>query len=477
MKSISFQNSILSALRGQFSPNQFGARLFMCSEDIADPNNYLVWFHERYHYLQSIFTPYGHLKWAAYRTCTSDIVNTWLSLSKEFKKDLRIPIAEYIDPNDYNSLRIASNVWFHNLIYQYYDVIEKGNKNSEIIQMLHHLSEMDICPEIEVQGQSYQLRGIDVLESFAKFEEAMMAELLTGKNLDESINPEHLNPEYFIALYYFLEQIGPERLIEFPIICELALGNAHVGIPSNPDEFRKYAPNWRFVHIINTIKSADDLPVIDFNIDRTFYSYANVVLNHCGYEAYEESWKAAEEYAMQSDLHMSEEMIKAIDYKKAHPWMLSYPMCSDDFISEDFNRFEPYFTITDDGVVYNTERITTSELLFEKHFQALSSQICGQISPYCQDIGRLMCGFSFTGANTCPHLLLDECDGHVDNECVLPEIVLDDHKNILRGCTFEFVLNSMGIGIKDINLGRLRSLQYKEIKEALDQYHKMHPSK
>ena len=58
-----FQDDVLSALRGQFFSEQFGTRLFMFHEDISTPENFLVWFHERFHYLQSIFTPYGHLKW------------------------------------------------------------------------------------------------------------------------------------------------------------------------------------------------------------------------------------------------------------------------------------------------------------------------------------------------------------------------------------------------------------------------------
>lgn len=476
MKSMHFESNILSALRGQFSPNQFGARLFMHCDDIVTPSNYLVWFHERFHYLQSIFTPYGHLKWAAYRTVTSDVISSWLSLTEMFKKERKIPISEYINPDDYDSLRIALNVWLHNLVYKHYDILENGNQDSDFFQLMHHSHEVEISPEIVVQGKVYHLRGIDILESYAKFEEAMLAELITGKNLDESIDPSRLNTEYYIALYYFLEQIGPERLSEFPVVCELALGNAHMVHPVKLDEFRKYAPSWRFVRIIDIIKTAD-LPMLDFNNDDSFYTYANAVLKYCGYESYEESWEAAESYAAQADLHMAREMKRAIDYKRQHPWMLSYPMCSEEFISEEFNAFEPYFTITEDGVIYNIDRITPSELWFENHFQAFASQICGQISPYCQDVSRIMCGFSYNGTNTCPHYISGECDGYIDHESVLPGIIMDEAKNIINGCTFEIVLGIMGINIKDIKIGRMRSLRYSEIKQAIDQYHTNHSPK
>ena len=46
-------------------------------------------------------------------------------------------------------------------------------------------------------GEKYRFKGIDVFESFAKFEESIMAELILGKSLDESIDPSILNPEYY----------------------------------------------------------------------------------------------------------------------------------------------------------------------------------------------------------------------------------------------------------------------------------------
>lgn len=42
----------LSALLGQFTPENLGSRLFMERSDLLTPENFLVWFHERFHYLQ-----------------------------------------------------------------------------------------------------------------------------------------------------------------------------------------------------------------------------------------------------------------------------------------------------------------------------------------------------------------------------------------------------------------------------------------
>lgn len=142
----------------------------------------------------------------------------------------------------------------------------------------------------------------------------MLGELITEKSLDELINPNKLNPEYYSALYYFIEKVGVERLIEFPVVCELALSTAHIPSPNSQEGFRRYAPNWRFVEIINRISNMDSLPNIDFNNDASFFDYANTVLSACGYEALEEAWLAAEEYAQTTDLTMAKEMNAAIKY-------------------------------------------------------------------------------------------------------------------------------------------------------------------
>ena len=281
------------------------------------------------------------------------------------------------------------------------------------------------------------------------------------------INPNKLNPEYYSALYYFIETLGPERLVEFPIACELALATAHIPLPSSIENFQKYAPNWRFIKLVEKLKTIENLPTIDYNDNKTFFDYANTVLLACEFETLDEAWVAAEEYAEMSDLTMAEEMKAAIRYKKKHPWMLSYPMCNeDDFFSVEFNRFEPYFTIMDDAISYNSDHVRSEELVVENHMQALAQQICGYPSRYCRDSFKLMCGFSYMGTNNCPHYLNGECDGYVDAEPQLPELILDEDSNIKSGCSFELLLKSHNIDIKDIEVGIMRLVTYDEITNA-----------
>lgn len=256
-------------------------------------------------------------------------------------------------------------------------------------------------------------------------------------------------------------------MVEFPIVCELALATAHIPLPSSIENFQKYAPNWRFIKLVEKLKTIENLPTIDYNDNKTFFDYANTVLLACEFETLDEAWVAAEEYAEMSDLTMAEEMKAAIRYKKKHPWMLSYPMCNeDDFFSVEFNRFEPYFTIMDDGISYNSDHVRSEEVVVENHMQALAQQICGYPSRYCRDSFKLMCGFSYMGTNNCPHYLNGECDGYVDAEPQLPELILDEDSNIKSGCSFELLLKSHNIDIKDIEVGIMRLVTYDEITNA-----------
>ncbi len=457
----------MSTLMGQFTPSNLGARLFMEKSELESPEKFLVWFHERFHYLQVVFTPYGHLKWASYRTSAMDIVETWAKLSLHLNQPRKLPIREYLLNDTLESVKLAYNILFHDMKNDVYKIVERGATTYGNMSLFSGLTYETCCPVITLCNQEYCLRGLDILESFAKFEEAMLGELITEKTLDELIDPNKLNTEYYSALYYFIEMLGPERLIEFPIICELAFATAHIPSPSSLDAFRKYAPNWRFVKMVEKIKSMDNLPTIDYTNDASYFEYANTVLRACGYELLDEVWLAAEEYANMSNLTMAKEMRSAIEYKKVHPWMLSYPMCNEaEFFSTTFNRFEPYFTIMDDGVGYNLAHICSEELLFENHLQALAQQICGYVSNYCQDSFKLMCGFSYIGTNNCPHYLNGECDGHVDRETKLPELILDENSTIISGCTLDLFLKIHGIDIKDIDIGFMKLVTWNEMTSA-----------
>lgn len=370
---INMLNKSLSAIRGQFTPFSMGARVFMNKDELEKPDNFLILFHERFHYFQMIFTPYGQLKWATYRTNSIDIIKMWTNLTDELKVSRKIPIKEYLKDETEEGIKIAYNIAVKDLMYTIYKAIEYGPNTCKGIEYFSSIRDSSGCPVIFINENEYSFRVVDILESFAKFEESILGELITEKNIDELIDPNILNPEYYSALYYFIEQVGVERLLEFPVVCELSLMCAHIPSPTSIEMLKKYAPNWRFIKIIEVIKDSSELPDIDLNDDDSFWAYCEYVLKKCDYENIFDSWKVASEYAKENNLTMSIEMQRAIKYKLSHPWALSYPMASfSDFISEEFNSFQPYFTITEDGVFYNAQFIKNEEIILENHLQALA---------------------------------------------------------------------------------------------------------
>ena len=435
------------AINGQFFPGQMSSRLYMRTEDVA--KKYQTAFHERFHYLQYIFTPYGHMKWGANRTFSSEILNIWLD--KDLSTRKKFPVSQYLENNE-NSLKVLCSIMMQDFTKRLSDVTEGIVLTREELKIVGVDDEESLIPQIEVSGKRYSLNGLDIIESFAKYEEAIIALLVEGKDVNNTINPEILHPRYYIALYYFIDQLGMDRLGEFPISCELSLCFSHLPCANNENSMKNYHPSWRFVKIVDFLKNNK----LKYNIfeDNSFWEYTTLILTGCQFEEWDEIWKSAEEYAKQCDLSMSQEMLLAINYKKAHPWCLSYPMANaEEFIGAEFNRFYPLFTITDNEVFYNVAGVNQNEIFLENEIQSFVSQLIGYKSKYNLYPHSIQCADSYYGIHSCKHWLDGTCDGHLCAESEIPELVMDDNYNIIDGCMLEIFLNIGGTSIKKIEIG------------------------
>ena len=174
----------LKTIRGQFYPDQFSSQLYMDSDSI--PQNYLVYFHERFHYLQNIFTPYGHLKWGCYRSFTAEIIDAWIGLTEKYKKKKKIPAFSYIEDEDLEGLKILGSIFLQDMALQFSSITESDALSEELLQR-NEIQREGLVPSIVVSGKEFILNGIDIIESFAKFEEAVLAYLVEDKPLSETI--------------------------------------------------------------------------------------------------------------------------------------------------------------------------------------------------------------------------------------------------------------------------------------------------
>lgn len=345
---IEFCEESLKTIKGSFSPAQMSTKLFMGADELTEEANFLVAFHERFHYLQFIFTPYGHHKWGISRSAVSDIVDTWIG-KKDSNISRKVPAYTAVDDGDSDSVKAVAQIAMFDFAWRFSDLSERSSLFQDEWDVLG-MDPGDVAPVIECMGCSYRLQGVDIIECFAKFEEALAGYSFFGKELFETIDPDRLDPTYYLALYYFIDQVGSDRIHEFPVVCELALSTAHLLSPSDKFSYKENHPAWRFIRIVDYLKTVR--PILNPDSDESFIRYCDSVLSACGYGKIQECWQSAFEYANSSDLSMSQEMARAIEYKRNHPRCLSYLFWDkESFTSDELGSFQPNFVITDNIVV------------------------------------------------------------------------------------------------------------------------------
>lgn len=441
-------------IKGSFTPEQFGVFLNMHSQSVEE--NYLVHFHECFHYWQSIFTPYGHLKWGCYRSVSSEIIELWLKATMETPTERVIPAGSLLPCKSMEQFTSIAQIFVQDYASKIISLEERVYYDDTIENILP-ISLDDICPIVKIRGRDYRLNGIDILESFAKFQEATLAYIVEGQPITSTIDIEYLNPEYYSALYFFIMTIGWDRIIEFPILCELALASDELCKFDNAHEWKSNHPAWRFVKMVELLSTDKNIRPLKYeSIKEDFLSYSEDVLKTCGYKSQCDSWNSAIAYASQNELNISKDMLRAIDFKNDYPWILSFPFI-DKGIMLEIKKFQPYFYITSDSTIYSVDNESLgNEVIFENQYQALAHQIRGNMSSRCLDRGKLQCGFSYYGLNECQYQKSGECDGHIDRFHQLPEVKINDDGTIIEGCTFELFLSLMDISIKDIKITDLK---------------------
>lgn len=452
---------IYKSIGGAYTPEQFGVFLNMHSSEVD--NNYLIAFHENYHYWQTVFTPYGHMKWSCDRSVSAEVVKIWLAATNEPTDKKIIPAAGMVNSNNIKQRAAAAEIFVQDLVRKVAYASERVVTDHTLEKMLP-ISMDELSPTIELNGTEYKLNGIDILESYAKFQEAALAFWVEKRPFDEVIDPSKLSPTYYSALWYFIDKVGSNRIIEFPVVCELALAVKHLGIIDKEGAWKDQYPAWRFIRIVDVIskyKQGDYLKV--GNLKRKFRTYVDMTLEKCGYAGWDECWDYVKQYAEQTNMNISNDMLRAIEFKRKYPWALSFPLLDPDVycLMKDFHPY--YYVMADSSRYAVNSKLLGQEVVFENHFQALSHQICGHMSQRCMDCWKVQCGFSYYGIKGCKYLLDGICDGHVDGESDLPKIVLNENHDIVEGCMFEAFLNVIGRSVKELEVTDISKRVYPDM--------------
>lgn len=439
-----------SSVKGSFTPEQFGVFLNMHSTETTE--NYLVSFHENYHYWQSIFTPYGHLKWGCYRTVSNEVIDLWLKATEETPSMRTIPVGRMLPCKSLKQVSCIAQIFVQDIARRI-TTLEERLSFDPIVQKVLPIRMDDICPTVCFLDMEYRMNGIDILESFAKFQEASLACLVEGKSFAEVIDICKLRPEYYSAMAYFIERVGSERILEFPILCELALSTDKLCQFDREGTWKNHHPAWRFVKMIDVISTYTHMEYLEaLNIKERFTDYAERLLQRCSFTSLAHCWDSAIDYASQDNLNISKDMLRSITFKRQYPWALSFPFLDNDVFIQ-MKEFHPYYYIMTDLTSYTVSSESLgNEVLFENHYQALAHQICGNMSQRCLDRTKIQCGFSYYGLKGCQYQKNGSCDGHIDHNSKLPEVKIDADENIVDGCAFEIFLSLMGIKVQELNI-------------------------
>ena len=456
------------SIKGAFSTEQFGVFLNMYSFEIED--NYLIAFHEDYHYWQSIFTPFGHLMWGMNRTTSTEIIEAWLTATANNPTERIIPAAGILPTDDKTAILGVSHIWKQYIAKQVANLVVRKNNNSVISKLLPP-DIGPLLPSITINDQVHELKGLDILEGLAKFQEAALAYIAEERPFQETIDENKLSPEYYIALKYFVEKVGHDRITEFPVACELALCVCDFCMPGQPG-WQSMHPAWRFLSIVDQMANSQCFNLVySDKAAEQYLIYTNSILEACGYMNWSDVWNHAKAYALKEKTEITNDMLRAIEFKQRYPWVLAYPFINF-AVFHKMAEFRPYYYTTSDksGYVVKSED-QGNEVILENQYQALANQICGIPSKRCIDTGKIQCGYSYYGIRRCPYLLDDTCDGYLDRNSNIPGIEMDISGNIVDGCAFDIFLAMLGVRVKDLIITDIsKQINHNLLREMIDKH-------
>lgn len=402
--------------------------------------NKRVYFHELYHNWQSLFTPFGQLRWFTEYESTNRLVEVWEKKAREDSRFRKIPIAHLADSEFEECVAFAQLLRFLSLDIELIKIMQYGYVKDELCLFEGKIPNY-ISPTIIYHDQEYVINGIDIIESFDKYQEALYGEYVNGEDFRKVLDIEKLSETYYIPLLYYIDQVGDAKA--FPIACEIALMTNSIGDITNECNWKNNSPAWRFCKVVQLMKEDKNMPCIQIEkMNQTYLEVVNYVLEKCEYknyrDAYQELYKEITEDWSDPLIH---EMNLALNFKLQYPGMLSYPFLCDKECVDKMYMFEPHFLrytnismplYKRDEILYGkvggNKNKWKSRLSVELHRKALAYQIMGIISQRTIYHDVLLCGCGYFGIDDCPFYNRG-CNGCLESDSEL-KYSFDDIENV-----------------------------------------------
>lgn len=465
---------VYMARLGYFMPNNLFLSVESNKEDFILPDgntnhkNFAIYVHEQMHFFQTIMTGYGQEGLCLKDTAVKEIIKFWLKNTDQTPQKRLIPLGYLANENDNIEVEciLLKDIIKESLILHQIRLL--GGRSAYKLNNIGSLlikDEWNINPKIIIGESEFELNGIDIIESHAKVIEALYLFVLEGVPLRKTINSKILDKRYYAAYDWFVSSFGEDRaIIEFPIICDLALQTSFKTNIKSEEEWHVYHPAWRFVNLVEALKIVN-IPDVSSpqRMRENYCEYCNKLTEFCGYEDLDNVLK---QFSISDDGEHKPALYEKLDtysrYRKMHPWCAANPFLDIEVWKKITSNFSPQFVQFGENFSMNVE---TFESTYEKlnsskriacdslsdfHIFALSEQILGKISNYSTDIHSMQCGFGYWGIKKgCPYQVSNKCNGSFFPADGLPSPIPNTNCD---GCTFEVALEFLNISVKDIHL-------------------------
>jgi hypothetical protein len=474
-ESNSFEDSLFWLTSGSFIPDRL--HLFLPEDeknyrDSLSSKTEAIIAHEYFHFIQTAMTGYGQLAWSIYRQAMGEVLNDWLNLTNNNPTKRPLPLGHFFKKSEINKYSaIFINAKIRELLTPYklrnyvYPSFGDNLKNYELFLIKEP---WQVIPYITHKNEIYHLNGIDIIESHAKYLEAFYSFIFNKTPIHETIY--NAPKRYWFAFDWFINEVGFERIFEFPIICDLALQISWNYPPKTEFEWRSSHPAWRFIYLIDNLKKNVNAPLSLEKIKENYLDYCNCLLDGCSFLSLNEVLnKLLEQYQGRDVLELERFMRDTITFRKKCLWCGANPLLDIEVWMDIKKRFPPPSIQFGNQLNVSLTNYNNNQLLLETigelHLQALSNQILGIISQYSTNIEEMQCGYSYYGIKEgCYFQRSDNCCGSFKPENGLPiKTVIEGDE--VTGCQFGAMLNIYGLSIENIDLDFTSKLSYEFIKD------------
>lgn len=433
-----------------------------------DPAREATMVHEQIHLFQSCMTGFGFISWSAYQQAVLRLVQSWRR-HQEGANQLALPLSHLAD----RSLRDFAFAYLEQVVntqlllpVAFRSFVPGGVVCFDDLRDPYFAGDWPLLPTIEVGGANRQLQGRQVLEGHAMHLESVYSFLINDIPIDAA--RDGVDDDYTVALDWFLETCGTNRLLEFPLICDLALQTPWELDVKNERLWQQSHPAWRFVQLSTALRHSNPSPMRSPEEAIARYSeYCDLLTDACGFPRI---GKVLTDFAARLPDHEDspEDRIRfrnALRFRIDHPWCGANPFLDIRAWIEMCKLFPPLTMQVGESlrIVQRSGQTHTSytigndpeylTAILNLHMDALASQILGQRRLGEADADQLQCGYAFHRIKRgCAFQETGACGGSFVPSHGLPVPLIDLGGDEVFGCSFGTILRLLGVSVATIDV-------------------------